>query len=80
MLPARLDHNWIPEVAHTATGTVDGRIVTLHNVRAFDWATDQHDWIDRRFDLGQMEGLDVILSYWGSPKIAMQSSRFSLQM
>jgi len=69
-MPARLDRNWVPELVHTVTGTVDDRIVTLHNVRDFNWATGNEAWIDRRFDLDKLQGLDVILSYWGSPNIA----------
>lgn len=69
-IPARLDRDWAVELAHTVTGSVDGRIVTLHNVRDFNWETGAQNWIDRRFDLDQLQGLDVILSYWGSPKIA----------
>ncbi len=69
-LPARLDRNWVPELQNTVSGTVDGRKVTLHNVRDFNWGTGAQDWVERELDLDQMEGLDVILSYWGSPKIA----------
>ena len=69
-IPARLDRNWVPELENTVSATVDGRKVTLHNVRDFNWCTGSQDWIDREFDLDQMDGLDVILSYWDSPKIA----------
>lgn len=69
-LPARLDRNWVPELENTVSGTVEGRKVTLHNVRDFDWGRGTQAWIDREFKLDQMEGLDVILSYWGSPNIA----------
>jgi hypothetical protein len=69
-IPARLDRDWADELAYTVTGTQTGRLVTLHNVRDFNWETGAQNWIERDFDLDQIQGLDVILSYWGSPKIA----------
>jgi len=70
LIPAKLDRNWMPELAHTVTGDVQGRQVSLRNVRDFNWATGEQAWVDRDFDLDQLNGLDVFLSYWGNPKIA----------
>ena len=70
LLPARLDRDWVDELAHTVTGTIDDRHVTLHNVRDFDWDIGAQNWINRDFNLDALQGLDVILSYWGNAKIA----------
>lgn len=69
-VPAKLDRDWVVELEHTVTGEIDNRIVRLDNVRDFDWGTGAERWVSREFDLDKMTGLDVILSYWDSPKIA----------
>jgi hypothetical protein len=64
---------WADDVARTATGEVRGSLVTLHDVRNFDWrSTDDYTprWETRSYDLEKIESLDMITSYWAGPAIA----------
>jgi Domain of unknown function (DUF4105) len=67
------DRHWQPDVAETAWADIDGDIVTIHNVRNCDYRT-QFDytprWETRPVDLSRLRGIDVFLTYWGSPWIA----------
>ena len=72
-MPPRNDRDWNPEVARILDYQKDGDIVTLHNVRNFNWrAEDDYDihWDTRQYDLSKLENLDVVLSYWAGNKIA----------
>lgn len=67
------DRDWADEVAHLASGTVDGSRVSLSHVRHFDWrTTTDYDvrWQARTYDLDRLQSVDLILSYWGRPDIA----------
>lgn len=72
-LTPRQDRDWSPEVSQTLNYTQHGDIVTLYNVRNFDWQPDgsyiEH-WEQRTFDLTQISGVNIIGSYWMGPKIA----------
>lgn len=67
------DRDWPPEVARLPYATVEGDLVTVHNIRNFDYRTETDftpAWYDRRFDLRELEGVDLVAVYWMGPAIA----------
>jgi hypothetical protein len=69
----RNDRLWADDVARLMHGEVDGSRVVLHNVRDFDWRTDDdYDvrWDTREYDLDRLARADAILSYWSGEAIA----------
>jgi len=67
------DRAWAPDVAKTAAGTVEGNRLVIKNVRNFVWRSDSDfdaRWETRSFDLNQLQGADLIMSYWSGETIA----------
>lgn len=67
------ERDWQPEVARLASARVEGDIVTLDNVRNFEYRSDTdftERWETRSYDLSKIEGVDLFISHWGSPLIA----------
>lgn len=67
------DRVWADDVARMVTGQVQGSVVTLDQVRNFDWRSDDDytaRWEQRSYNLDQLRSVDVALSYWMGPAIA----------
>jgi Domain of unknown function (DUF4105) len=67
------ERDWQPDVARTAWAEIDGNRVTIHNFRNCDYRTETDYtpvWETRTVDLSQLRGVDVFITYWGSPWIA----------
>ena len=67
------DRDWAPEVARLPYATVAGDLVTLHDIRNFDYRTETDftpAYYDRTFDLRRLAALDLVTSYWMGPAIA----------
>ena len=70
------DRDWMPEVSQRVTYERDANnpdLVTLTNVRNFDWHTDKEateHWDTRTIDMSKLSGVDVTNSYWMGPLIA----------
>jgi hypothetical protein len=65
--------SWQPDVAELASSTLEGDLLTIRNVRDFQWKSETEAtprWVTRTYDLSKLEGLDMYFSYWGSPAIA----------
>jgi hypothetical protein len=64
---------WADDTAKMVHAHINGNLVTLTNVRNFNWKSDTQyvpRWETRQYDLNQLVSSDLILSYWMGPKIA----------
>jgi hypothetical protein len=72
-IPPSNDRDWLPDVARTATATVEGNRLTVRNVRNFDYRSETdytERWETRSYDFDQLRGVDLYLCFWGPTAIA----------
>ena len=65
--------NWLPNVANPPSAVIHGNLITVRNVRNFDYRSETDftpHWETRTYDLSRLRGLDLYVIYWGSPSIA----------
>jgi hypothetical protein len=69
----RNDRDWQPEVARLASAEVHGDLVTIHNIRNFDYRTETEftpRYYDKTFDLKTLDSVDMVATYWMGDAIA----------
>lgn len=72
ILPSN-DRQWAPEVARLAHVEFDGDLVTVRDIRDFDYRSETDftpRYYDRTFDLRKLQSVDLIAVYWMGPDIA----------
>ncbi len=65
--------DWQPDVAQLAWAEVNGDEVTLHNVRNCEYRSEEDftpHWETRQLRLSHLTGIDIAVTYWGSPWMA----------
>ena len=67
------DRDWQTDVAVLPYATFDGDLVTVHDIRNFDYRSET-DYVpafyDRTFDLRKLDRVDLVAVYWMGPAIA----------
>ena len=73
------DRAWQPDVARRAWADIQGDEITLHNVRNCEYRTETDytpRWETRVVHLSKLTGVDLAITYWGSPWIAHPIASF----
>ena len=67
------DRDWQTDVAVLPRATIDGDLITVRNIRNFEYRSEfdyTPAYYDRTFDLRKLEGVDLVAVYWMGPAIA----------
>jgi len=67
------DRDWQPDVAVLPFATFAGDLVTIHNIRNFEYRTEADSTprdYDRTYDLRKLDSADLIAVYWMGDAIA----------
>jgi len=74
LIPPSNERDWPPEYARTPHATIDGDLVTVHDIRNFDYRSEEDfdiRYYDKTFSLDDLTSVDFALSYWdGNTDIA----------
>jgi hypothetical protein len=65
--------DWTPEVAKAPWAEIKGDEITIHNVRAFNYRTEEDFdpiYEDRTVNLNDLTEVDIVTSYWAGKAIA----------
>jgi hypothetical protein len=71
--------NWQPDNAQTAWADIDGDHITIHNFRNCSYVTELDytcQWETRSFDLANLTGADIFITWWGPTLIAHPITSF----
>ncbi|MFZ1219026.1 MAG: DUF4105 domain-containing protein, partial [Chthoniobacterales bacterium] len=74
--------DWQPDVEKLAWAEINGDEVTFHNVRNCDYRTETDytaRWETRTVRISQISGVDLAITYWGSPWIAHPIASFQFK-
>lgn len=67
------DRDWQPDVAVLPYAEIHGNLVTVHNIRNFEYRSETDytpHYYDKTYDLSKLEGVDLVAVYWMGPAIA----------
>ncbi len=73
MIAPSNDREWQPEVGVLPYATFDGNLITVHNIRNFDYQSETDftvDYYNQTYDLTKLDSVDLIAAYWMGPMIA----------
>lgn len=73
------DRNWRADKAKTAYADINGDSITVHDVRNCDYRTEEDytcQWETRSYNLANLRGTDIFITWWGSPWIAHPIASF----
>jgi hypothetical protein len=62
------DRDWKPSVAKSPYAVTQGNLVTVHNIRNFDYQTEfdfAENYYDKTYNLDELESVNFLLSFWG---------------
>lgn len=71
--------DWQPDNAQTAYADINGDQVIIHNFRNCDYRTETDytcQWETRSYNLANLRGADIFITWWGSPWIAHPIASF----
>ena len=72
-IEASNDRDWQGDVAMLPLAEINGDIITLRNIRSFDYKSETDytpRWYDKTVDMRQLDTLDLIAVYWMGDAIA----------
>ena len=72
LLPSN-HRDWAVELSRAARGTISGDLLTITDVRDFDWRSEEDftpRWETRVYDLRQLASVDLVADYWAGEAIA----------
>ena len=67
------ERDWQTDVAVLPYATIEGNVVTMHNIRNFDYRSETDytpAYYDKSFDVSKLTGVDIVAVYWMGPAVA----------
>jgi len=81
-IPASNERKWQPDVAVLPYATIQGNMVTIHNIRNLQYRTETDYDVrhyDKTFDLNRLDAVDLLAVYWMGDAIAHIMISFGFQ-
>lgn len=81
-IPASNQRPWQPDVALLPYASIQGDLVTIHNIRNLHYRTETDYEVrhyDKTFDLSRLDGADLLAVYWMGDAIAHVMVSFGFQ-